>query len=163
MYGLFERLDHACDAMARLDLQIACSDALSTVHQARDDLLIQLRQLKDRLDDLFEQNDVGLVMFGLTIYLDEHILTRLFDRRPQDWPLLQKQFLRIRNGGEDFFLKADYILQTRNVSPFVWEVYYFCLKRGFCGRYYGHDDRIEYYKKQLELKIVSNAATNGAT
>ena len=155
VYCLFETFQTAYDAIAHLNLHTALPPPPAAVEEMRDAMLTELRQLKDRLDDLLEPTDVGLVIFGLTVHLDERILTGLFAQRPQDWRLLQKQFLHIRNGGEDFFLKTDYILQTSSTSSFVWEIYYFCLKHGFRGRYYADDDKIDTYKKQLELRILS--------
>ncbi|WP_133470991.1 DotU family type IV/VI secretion system protein [Paraglaciecola marina] len=69
------------------------------------------------------------------------------------WVTLQKHLLDCRTGGERFFENLEQILATENKYPFALEVYYFCLKQGFVGRYNQQSEPITEYMRHCTKAI----------
>jgi type VI protein secretion system component VasF len=69
------------------------------------------------------------------------------------WLPLQKELFQIDDAGELFYETVDDILRKPQTVPFIYEVYYFCLNRGFQGRYADNPVKINEYMKRLREKI----------
>lgn len=77
--------------------------------------------------------------FAVCAWVDEIIMNSNWDHRSQ-WQseLLQTEFYRTTNAGEEFF---DRLEQLYPEQKSVREVYYICLALGFRGRYAWEEDR----------------------
>ena len=110
----------------------------------------ELRSLQSRLRGRLSEQDVYHVLFALVIYLDEKIQMRVLRDHDVAWPLLQEELLGVDDGGDLFYEATDEHLRSQETNPFVLEVYYFCLKAGFVGRYESQPARIDAYVRRLE-------------
>lgn len=105
--------------------------------------------------DLTEQESY-YTLFAIIVYIDEIIQTKVLDKTYLSWPLLQMEFYEVDDGGNLFYDTLDHIITKPQIPLFVFEVYYFCLKHGFTGRYLKDPVKIAEYKKTLENKILVN-------
>ncbi len=96
------------------------------------------------------------ILFAIIVYIDETIQTRILSKTYLSWPLLQMEFYEVDDGGNLFYETLDHIITKPQIPLFVFEVYYFCLKHGFTGRYINDPVKLAEYKKTLENKILVN-------
>lgn len=90
--------------------------------------------------------------FALVCSVDEKVL-RMLDGRPTSWPLLQKELLRTDDGGEHFYVELDQALSDPVAPSVVFEVFLYCLERGFKGMFEQMPAEIGKRKEQLRLRI----------
>ena len=69
-------------------------------------------------------------------------------------PPLQQELYQVVDAGDIFYELLDTVLGKPETLVLVYEVYYFCLHDGFCGRYGSNPDRITDYQEKLRKHIV---------
>lgn len=119
----------------------------------RSEIRIQLDFLRASLAEQYAERDSYLILFPIVAQIDELVQTNFLTAMQTDWPLLQKELFQIDNAGESFYNILDDILIKPQTPLFVYEVYYFCLKYGFRGRYKDHPVKIKGYLKKLESRL----------
>jgi len=113
----------------------------------------QLDILRVKLAEQLTERDCYLVVFPIVAYFDEHIKTCYLAEKQLSWPPLQKELFQIDEAGELFYETVDDILRKPQTIPFIYEVYYFCLNKGFQGKYVDNPVKISEYMKKLREKI----------
>lgn len=129
------------------------------VVQIRANIRTKLDFLKARLGEHLNEREVYLVLFPLVVYFDEIVHSRLPQGKHMNWPPLQKELFKISNGGEMFYITLDDILRKPETLPFIYEVFYFCLRDGFKGRYAEDAIKISEYEAKLKDKIPVTVVT----
>lgn len=122
----------------------------------RSEIRIQLDFLRASLAEQYAERDSYLILFPIVAQIDELIQTNFLTTMQTDWPLLQKELFQIDNAGESFYNILDDILLKPQTPLFVYEVYYFCLKYGFRGRYKDHPVKIKEYLKKLQSRLTED-------
>jgi len=117
----------------------------------------QLDFLRVQLLEELTERDVYFVLFPIVALFDERVQTQYLKDSQTNWPPLQKELFRIDDAGDMFYESLDEILIKPQTLPFVYEVYYFCLKYGFKGRYNDNALKINAYMKKLRAKIAAAA------
>lgn len=110
----------------------------------RADLRQRLKNLEDRLSTNLPDREVFYALFPIVVYTDE-IVQSIFADRAAQWPPLQFELYRIENGGEVFYEKLDELLGKNETEPLIFEVFYFCLKDGFLGRWQDNPTKVHEY------------------
>jgi len=118
-------------------------------------LVEELEEFRKIIDTLLPANEAKLVLIPIILYFDELILTNYFNDIPLKWHLLQKKIYNTTNGGDKFYRIADLVIKKEKVDSFVCEVYYFCLKHGFRGKYIDQENKIKEYMEMFELRLLS--------
>jgi type IV/VI secretion system ImpK/VasF family protein len=95
------------------------------------------------------EREAYLTLFPLVVNLDEVVQLVVLDSERVGWPMLQKDLYDTDKGGQLFYQALDEILDSRQVSPFLYQVYYFCLRLGFRGQLVGQEDRVQEYLHRL--------------
>ncbi|PPD19705.1 MAG: hypothetical protein CTY18_02725 [Methylomonas sp.] len=134
------------------------------------DLVTLRSQLRGHLEDLrgiiteqYSERDAYYVLFPLTAHCDEWVRKRVQDIAELDWPPLQQELYQVDDAGDLFFELLDNTLSKPETLYLVYEVYYFCLRDGFCGRYIANPERINDYLDKLAGHIrVQPLADNSA-
>ena len=112
----------------------------------------QLEYLRLLITEKYSDRDAYFVLFPLTAYCDEIVKTSIIDVQSLDWLPLQKELYKIDDAGDLFYELLDDSLIKIETLPLVYEVYYFCLQDGFCGRHSLDSVRTNYLRK-LEKHI----------
>ncbi len=120
---------------------------------ARKEIRKQFEDLRIKLLEYLSEQESYQVLFPLVVHFDEIVRARFLKEKQLRWPLLQKEFYDIDNGGELFYDNLNSILRKPQTSEFIFEVNYFCLKNGFQGKYVDDPVKIKEYLKKLEKKI----------
>ncbi len=123
--------------------------------------LVELRsRLRDQLEDLkavitalYSERDAYFVLFPLAAHCDEIVKMLILDAQHLDWPPLQQELYQVADAGDLFYELLDSALSKPDTLPLVYEVYYFCLQDGFCGRYSVNPKRVEDYLHKLQKFI----------
>ncbi len=139
-----------------VDRQDVIDNPEANILQVRETVRKQLDLLRIDLAEYLTDQESYYVLFAIVIYIDENIQVNVLDKAELSWPLLQKELFDIDDGGNLFYDTLDHILKKPEVSLFVFEVYYFCLKHGFLGRYIDDPVKIADYKKVLEQKVETH-------
>jgi type VI protein secretion system component VasF len=139
-----------------LDTDEALSNPENNILLIREEIRKQLDSLRISFSEYFTEQESYYILFAIIIYIDEHIQTKVLDKTHLSWPLLQLEFYEIDDGGRLFYDTLDHILKKPQTPLFIYELYYFCLKHGFTGRYEDDALKISEYKKILEEKILVN-------
>ena len=113
----------------------------------------ELDFIRVKLAEQLTERDCYLVIFPIVAYFDEYVQISYLDENQMSWPPLQKELFEIDDAGELFYETVDDILRKPQTVPFVYEVFYFCLNKGFKGRYVDNPVKIQEYLKKLEAKI----------
>lgn len=124
--------------------------------------LVDLRsKMRDQLDDLraaiteqYSERDAYYVLFPLTAHCDEVVKKMILESHQLNWPPLQQEFYQVDDAGDLFYELLDNALSKPETLALVYEVYYFCLQDGFCGRYSVNPDRLSHYLEKLRKHIV---------
>jgi len=119
----------------------------------RAELRNQLDFLRAALAEQYSERDTYMVIFAIVAQIDELIQTNLLRTMNTSWPLLQKELFQIEDAGEVFFEILDDILPKPQTPTFVYEVYFFCIRYGFRGRYESNPVKITEYMKKLQAKL----------
>jgi len=91
------------------------------------------------------------MLFAFTVFFDEAVLAGGL-APSTGWASLQRELFDTDEGGQLFFDTLDEILAEEHNS-LMYEVFYFCLKLGFQGKYTGQDKRIQVYKDKLSERF----------
>lgn len=136
--------------------------AMIDLMELRNRLRAQLDHLRTTLIEQHSERDAYFVLFPLTAHCDEQVKKMILDINQQEWPSLQHELYQIADAGDLFYELLDTILGKPETLPLVYEVYYFCLHDGFCGRYGVNPDRISDYLKKLQSHIILQPVTTTA-
>ena len=121
--------------------------------ELRSQLRDQLEDLRATLTELYSERDAYFVLFPLTAHCDEVVKMLILDVQHLDWPPLQQELYQVADAGDLFYELLDNALSKPEILPLVYEVYYFCLQDGFCGRYSVNPDRVTQYLQKLQKHI----------
>lgn len=119
----------------------------------RAELRTQLDFLKSTFTEQYSERDTYIILFAIVAQIDELIQTNFLRTINISWPLLQKELFQIDNAGEVFYEILDDILPKPQTHSFIYEVYYFCLRYGFRGRYENNPVKITEYMKKLHARL----------
>lgn len=122
------------------------------------DLRKQLTALKGELSTQLTERESYLALFAVVVHLDELVQTTYIGDNHLSWPSLQKEFFDTDKGGDLFYQALDDLLDGRQYAAVVYEVYYFCLRVGFRGRYVQDEDKVAQYMKKLAARVVGAPA-----
>ncbi|MCG8635734.1 MAG: DotU family type IV/VI secretion system protein [Desulfobacterales bacterium] len=153
---LFTRMDAGIDeflSSESLEAEEIIDNPDNNILQVRETIRKQLDLLRIDLADRLTEQESYYVLFAIVIYIDENIQTNVLDKAELRWPLLQKELFDIDDGGNLFYDTLDHILKKPEITLFVFEIFYFCLKHGFLGKHIDDPIIIADYKKSLEQKI----------
>lgn len=146
------------DTVLLLHLNNATHDPISgethdsghaNVEQNFQNLQKALETCQQQLANLMSAPKAELVSILLAIYTDEDILTSGLYPRQHVWPKLQSAYLGHKEGGIVFFELLDNTLNQPGTTPLILEVFYYCLRQGFKGRYHQDPARLKYYTSTL--------------
>ena len=137
-------MNHQCSQLSVLD------NDQNSFMEKRKVLCCQLTRMQSKLRECIHEKEVKWATLALVLYTDEVILNSVFTSNPQRWPLLQKELFFMSNGGDIFYSSLDYVMTHQRELPFALEVFYFCLKLGFVGRYQNKKSEINTYLKRIE-------------
>jgi len=101
----------------------------------RSKLRIELEALRELLIAQYSERDAYLVLFPLIAHCDEFIRKSLLNSDQLNWPSFQEEFYKVDDAGDVFYDLLDDLLAKPETLPLVYEIYLFCLKDGFLGRY----------------------------
>ncbi|MGC4067275.1 MAG: DotU family type IV/VI secretion system protein [Polyangiaceae bacterium] len=78
---------------------------------------------------------VEQIFAAILIHFDERELG--FDERlpRMNATLLQTEYANLRDGGERFYVFLERALRSRVTPPLVLQLFLFCMRSGFCGRF----------------------------
>ncbi len=119
----------------------------------RAELRNQLDFLKVSLSDVHNERDTYMILFPIVAQIDEIIQNNILNPVDVSWPLLQKELYQIENAGEVFYEILEDILNKPQTPTSIYEVYYFCLRYGFRGRYENNPAKIVDYINRLREKL----------
>lgn len=119
----------------------------------RSELRNQLDYLKSVVAQQYSERDTYIILFPIVAQIDELIQVNFLRSMNLTWPLLQKELFQIDNAGDVFYEILDDILQKPQTYPFIFEVYYFCMRYGFRGRYENNPVKFGEYLKKLQAKL----------
>ena len=120
----------------------------------RSKLRIELEALRELLIAQYSERDAYLVLFPLIAHCDEFIRKSLLNSDQLNWPSFQEEFYKVDDAGDVFYDLLDDLLAKPETLPLVYEIYLFCLKDGFLGRYSVYPQTIAEYIKKLSKHIV---------
>lgn len=115
----------------------------------RSKLRTQLDYLRTAITEQYSERDAYFVLFPLTAHCDELVKHLILDINQLEWPPLQQELYQVVDAGDLFYELLDNALRKPETLPLVYEVYYFCLRDGFYGRYSGNPDRLADYTQRL--------------
>ncbi|MCK5798642.1 MAG: DotU family type IV/VI secretion system protein [Deltaproteobacteria bacterium] len=122
----------------------------------------ELRRSRELLIAEVSEHDAYSILFPLVVTLDEIVLLRYAQADMGDWPALQKDLFQVDQGGEVFYTLLDEALEVSHYPTLCYEVFFFCLRVGFRGRYSGNEDRISAYLDRLGQRLVSDDGEVGS-
>lgn len=128
--------------------------------ELRTELRHQLDFLKIALAGMHSERDTYMILFPIVAQIDEIIQNNILRTINAGWPLLQKELFQIENAGEVFYEILEDILNKPQTPTAVYEVYYFCLRYGFRGRYESNPAKIVDYIKLLREKLEVHGKNN---
>ena len=132
---------------------IPAGDEYYDIVEVRAEIRTQLDFLRVKLAEQLTERDCYLVVFSIVAYFDEHVQTSYLDENQMSWPPLQQELFQVDDAGEVFYDIVDDILRKPQTLPFIYEIYYFCLSKGFRGKYVDNPVKINEYMKKLQEKI----------
>ena len=158
--SLFKIFDTARNGLKTPNNQIVDVDTTKGKQKLlalRTELRSCLSQFQSQLLKYF-QGDTQKEQLGVlpvVVYLDEFIRENLSAECCEDWPALQreKDFGQIEYGGTQFYTKLDEILVQSYIDSMNYELFYYCLKDGFGGKYAQQEKKREEYQSRLQTKI----------
>lgn len=169
IHELYIRMERLCgkslcrpEELLYGDTQKKSSDAEDTTERAYtiDEMIILRAELRNQLDFLkveltgaYSERDAYMILFPIVAQIDEIIQNNILRSISVSWPLLQSELFKIENAGEVFYEILDDILNKPQTPGAVYEVYYFCLRYGFRGRYESNPAKIVDYIKRLREKL----------
>jgi type VI protein secretion system component VasF len=131
--------------------------------ELRSKLRIELDTLRELLTGQYSERDAYLVLFPLVAHYDEFIRRLILTSDQLNWPSFQEEFYKLDDAGDIFYDLLDDVLTKPETLPLVYEVYFFCLRDGFLGRYSVYPQTIAEYIKKLSKHIVLYPLQSNAT
>lgn len=130
--------------------------------ELRNKLRVQLERLRLTIIEQYSERDAYFVLFPLIAHCDESVKKIILTNHQLEWPSLQQELYQVSDGGDLFYDLLDSVLEKPDTLPLVYEVYYFCLKDGFCGRHSLNSDGLANYMKKLHshIRLQPIAETN---
>lgn len=119
----------------------------------RSKLRAQLERLRIAISEQYSERDAYFVLFPLMAHCDELAQCLVANNQIMEWPSLQKELYQVMDAGDLFYELLDSQLSKPESLPLVYEMFYFCLKDGFRGRYSGNSVKIAEYLQQLQKHI----------
>jgi len=116
---------------------------IQMVKLANKETLLALEECYSQLSTLLSEVEVKAIISALTIQCDEMVLIEAPSVCSKKWSKLQKQILKIKNGGNYFYRKLEKIMAQAENYSFTLQVYYLCLKMGFLGELHNKEDDLE--------------------
>lgn len=127
--------------------------AMIDLMELRRKMRIQLEDLRAAITEQYSERDAYYVLFPLTAHCDEVVKKMILESNQLEWPPLQQEFYQVDDAGDLFFELLDSALSKPETLALVYEVYYFCLHDGFCGRYSINPDMVDTYLQKLRKHI----------
>jgi type IV/VI secretion system ImpK/VasF family protein len=121
--------------------------------ELRSKVRTQLEDLRTAITQQYSERDAYYVLFPLTAHCDELVKKLILDTHQLEWPPLQQELYQVDDAGDLFFELLDNALSKPETLFLVYEVYYFCLNDGFCGRYSVNPGRVADYLQKLRKHI----------
>jgi len=121
--------------------------------ELRGKLRAQLEDLRKAVTQQYSERDAYQVLFPVTAHCDELVKKLILDVRHLEWPPLQQELYQVDDAGDLFFELLDNALAKPETLLLVYEVYYFCLSDGFCGRYGINPEKLADYLQILRKHI----------
>ena len=121
--------------------------------EVRGKVRAELEVLRAAISQQYSERDAYFVLFPLMAHCDEVVQMLILDTHQLAWPPLQWELYQVADAGDVFFELLDNALSKPETLPLIYQVYYFCLKDGFCGRYSGNPDQIAEYLRKLAKHI----------
>jgi type IV/VI secretion system ImpK/VasF family protein len=109
----------------------------------------ELVRARAHFAELMNEREAYRTLFPLVAHADEMMQLAAAVSHPSSSVPLQKEFFQVANAGDLFFESLDELLDTPSASRFTLEVYLFCLKLGFQGRYAANPEKLENYQRRL--------------
>lgn len=131
------------------DPRPAMSDEVTAL---RGRLRDRLTWLRSRLREGLDNRDAYLVLFPLVLHVDE-LAAEALAAAGTEWRPLQLDFFDVDDGGELFFSTLDQVLGADETPPLVLEVFLYCLRDGFVGRFAGYPAKLQEYRERLAGRI----------
>jgi len=128
--------------------------ATADLVELRSNLRNRLEYLRTEITGQHSERDAYFVLFPLVAHCDELVKKLILDISNLEWPPLQQELYQVADAGELFFELLDSVLGKPETLPLVYEVYYFCLNDGFCGRYSANPERLASYRQNLRKHIL---------
>lgn len=113
----------------------------------------ELEVLRATVCEQYSEREAYFVLFPLMAHCDEVVQMLILDANKLEWPPLQWELYQVADAGDVFFELLDNALNKPETLPIIYQVYYFCLKDGFSGRYSGNPDQIADYLSKLVKHI----------
>ena len=125
-----------------------------------------IHALRQRLfEALGSEGDYAKRAFcAVLIHYDERELAWVDrDKTELPMPLFQSEYCQVYDGGELFFVYLEDALRASSSPPLLLQLFLFCMRSGFCGRYLRVDDpeRLEK-EKELRKRVSSVVGSLGA-
>ena len=123
----------------------------------------KMAEVQIKLSQLFEnvkknclvaytKSEYQAALFAFCAWLDEMVLCSLWkDKLAWKQHMLQKQYFNTTLAGEVFFEKLE-VFSTGDIA--LLEVYFYCLKLGFKGKYHDPNDSVIISEKSNNLYQV---------
>lgn len=127
--------------------------AMIDLVELRSKMRIQLDDLRAAITEQYSERDAYYVLFPLTAHCDEVVKKMILESNQLEWPPLQQEFYQVGDAGDLFYELLDNALSKPETLALVYEVYYFCLHDGFCGRYSVNPDMVDNYLQKLRKHI----------
>ena len=125
------------------------ADSLISLRQIIRD---ELKALKQVLLSTLSERETYYVLFPLIAMSDEKIRSLPYIEEHK-WSPLQKELFKVDNAGELFYQMIDELMRKGNTLNLIFEVFYFCLKNGFKGKFLLEKHRVKEYIEKLETMI----------
>ena len=152
IYQIPKRLRKTTDALGQTKV-VAEGVDISRLLELRRNIRTRLDYLKAELGEFLTDREVYLVLFPLVVYFDEMVTFHFSPDVHMQWQFLQKELYGIQNGGEVFYETLDDLFRKPDTHPYIYQIYYYILNRGFKGKFVEEPVKIEEYKRLLQSKI----------
>lgn len=124
----------------------------------RQDTRKELLDLRSDLSQHFSERECYLALFPIVVCIDELVQTRFANVDQSSWPLLQREFFKVDQGGELFYTTIDEGLERDIYPSLIYEIFYFCLSAGFRGKYSGDERTVARYLDTLAARLPTEVA-----
>ena len=143
----------ALSELRELVSALVLSSDTQLIAELRKKFRTRLDELRTGLTTKLGKSEAYELLLPIVLYCDEIVLNKLPKAARPAWPLLQTELFQLNDGGERFFQLADEKLAQTQAPMLLLEVLYYCLGRGFLGRYLGEPAKVLPYKAQLAERL----------